>query len=124
LKRRIDDLYRSVIFEEDGLPQWNRIQHMIDTDGGVVVIEFGKTALSDRVKAVQVIASYIINSEKQVSKPGLAKKPFVLLVIEEAHNFLAQDAPTSSTLRMICQEGRKFRVGMCAISQTPRALEF
>ncbi len=123
LKRRIDDLYRSVIFEEDGLPQWNRIQRMIDVEGGVAVIEFGKTALSDRVKAVQVIASYIINSRKQVAKPELAKKPFVWLVIEEAHNFLAQDAPTLGTLRMICQEGRKFRVGICAISQTPRRMD-
>lgn len=123
LKRRIDDLYRSVIFEEDGLPQWNSIQRMIDTDGGVAIIEFGKTALSDRVKAVQIIASYIINSRKRVAKPNLAKKPFVWLVVEEAHNFLAQDAPTLVTLRMICQEGRKFRIGMCAISQTPRRMD-
>ncbi|MEM3004977.1 MAG: DUF87 domain-containing protein, partial [Candidatus Bathyarchaeia archaeon] len=100
LKRRIDDLYRSVIFDEDGLPQWNRIQQMIDTDGGVAVIEFGKTALSDRVRAVQVIASYIINSRKQIAKPELASKPFVWLVIEEAHNFLAKDSPTLSMLRM------------------------
>jgi len=123
LKRRMDDLYRSIIFEEEGHEHWNIVQEMIDNEGGIAIIEFGKTALSDRVKAVQVIASYVINSRKQTSKPDLEKKPYVWLVIEEAHNFLAQDAPTLSTLRMISQEGRKFRVGLCGISQTPRRMD-
>ena len=123
LKRRIDDLYRSIIFEQEGLAQWNKIQSMLDTEGGIAIIEFGKTSLSDRVKAIQVIASYIINTRRQISKQNLSKRPFVWLVIEEAHNFLAQDSPTLSTLRMICQEGRKFRVGLCIVSQTPRRVD-
>lgn len=45
----------------------------------------------------------------------------VLLVVEEAHNFVPadEDAPSKHIIRRIASEGRKFGVGLCVVSQRP-----
>ena len=53
--------------------------------------------------------------------------PPFLLVVEEAHNFIPErnykEAKSSSILRQIAAEGRKFGLGLCLITQRPSRIE-
>jgi DNA helicase HerA-like ATPase len=53
------------------------------------------------------------------------KIPPLMLVVEEAHNYVPQQGTSSSTkiLRTIASEGRKFGLGLCIISQRPAKVD-
>lgn len=56
-----------------------------------------------------------------------SKVPPFFLVMEEAHNFCPErsfgEATSSKVLRTIASEGRKFGLGLCAISQRPARVD-
>ncbi|RAP52353.1 MAG: hypothetical protein BZ137_08785 [Methanosphaera sp. rholeuAM130] len=49
----------------------------------------------------------------------------VFCIIEEAHNLAsnARDTKSKYTISKIAREGRKFGVGLCLVSQSPKALD-
>ena len=53
------------------------------------------------------------------------KIPPLMLVVEEAHNYVPQQgvAASSKILRTIASEGRKFGLGLCIISQRPAKID-
>ncbi len=53
------------------------------------------------------------------------KIPPMMLVVEEAHNYVPQQgmAASSKILRTIASEGRKFGLGLCIISQRPAKID-
>ncbi|MEM4257868.1 MAG: DUF87 domain-containing protein [Candidatus Thermoplasmatota archaeon] len=57
----------------------------------------------------------------------LGKIPPFLLIVEEAHNYCPErgfgNAVSSSILRTVASEGRKFGMGLCVISQRPAKID-
>jgi Predicted ATPase len=53
------------------------------------------------------------------------KKQPLLIILEEAHNYLRPDSKTISakTVQKIAREGRKYGVGLCLVSQRPSELD-
>jgi uncharacterized protein len=47
----------------------------------------------------------------------------VLLVLEEAHAYLATDNPASQTIKRIAKEGRKYGLGLMVVSQRPSEID-
>jgi hypothetical protein len=49
----------------------------------------------------------------------------MMLVVEEAHNFCPQQgvARSSTTLRTVAAEGRKFGMGLCVVTQRPAKID-
>jgi DNA helicase HerA-like ATPase len=60
----------------------------------------------------------------QQSKSGGKKQP-ILIILEEAHNYLNVDSKTisSKTVQKISKEGRKYGVGLGLVSQRPSELD-
>ncbi len=75
----------------------------------------------DNEKKRQVIVSYY--TAKLFEKVKKGKIPPFLLVIEEAHNFVAERARgemiSKGVIETIAREGRKFGAALCLISQRP-----
>ncbi len=73
----------------------------------------------------QMIVSKLASDLFEERKKGNIH-PF-FLVVEEAHNFVPErnfgDAKSSSILRTIASEGRKFGMGMCIVTQRPARVE-
>ncbi len=60
----------------------------------------------------------------QETEVGGKKQP-LLIILEEAHNYLSADSKTISakTVQKIAKEGRKYGVGLCLVSQRPSELD-
>ncbi|MCK5158833.1 MAG: ATP-binding protein, partial [Candidatus Heimdallarchaeota archaeon] len=75
---------------------------------------------------VDLIARKIFNAGKAKvrNEPTPHKLPCaVLMVVEEAHNFIPGSGRSSSILKQIAAEGRKFGVGLGLVSQRPGRLD-
>jgi DNA helicase HerA-like ATPase len=95
----------------------------------VVAASYLERALDDRKQAT--IPRYnsiqnISNSKKRAAASYEVKftKP-VLVVLEEAHVFIPKDGSTATKriAARIAREGRKFGVGLCIVSQRPKAID-
>ena len=73
----------------------------------------------------EVIVYKIVNDLFTARKHG--DIPPFFLVIEEAHNFVPErsfgEAKSSQILRNVAAEGRKFGLGLCAVTQRPARLD-
>jgi DNA helicase HerA-like ATPase len=71
----------------------------------------------------EVLVNRIIRKLFEARKLG--KIPPMMLVAEEAHNFCPQQgaAKSSATMRTVAAEGRKFGLGMCAVTQRPAKID-
>jgi len=73
----------------------------------------------------QIIVTKLVSDLFEERKKG--NIPPFFLVVEEAHNFVPErnfgDAKSSSVLRTIASEGRKFGMGMCIVTQRPARVE-
>ncbi len=113
------------------------IQHLEDLNSFRLFKGVDSPAVSDLVKPGQIsiinlrsidddrkrqaIVSYF--SKKLFEKVKAGKIPPFLLVIEEAHNFVADKARkemiSKGVIETIAREGRKFGAALCLISQRP-----
>ncbi len=93
------------------------------------IVQPGKVAVIN-LKGVsqdvqEVIAYKLLTSLFSERKKG--NIPPFLLVVEEAHLFIPErsfgEAKSSSILRQICAEGRKFGLSVCLITQRPSRVE-
>jgi len=64
-------------------------------------------------------------SKKVFLARKLGRVPPLLLVLEEAHNFVPQVGQTlaQEPIKMIAAEGRKFGMGLCVVSQRPAKID-
>ncbi|MBN1389318.1 MAG: ATP-binding protein [Candidatus Thermoplasmatota archaeon] len=87
--------------------------------GKVTVIELKEVPLDIQQIGAAALLRRLFNARKDCLIP-----PF-MLVVEEAHNFCPQSGPaiTSSILRTIASEGRKFGLGLTVVSQRPAKVD-
>ena len=84
--------------------------------GQISVIDLSGMSIYDQ----QIVASVI--ARKILQNRILRKIPPVFIILEEAHRFAPAGSSKSlsrETFKHIAQEGRKFLVGLCVISQRP-----
>jgi DNA helicase HerA-like ATPase len=80
--------------------------------------------MSDRSELflLSIISRYILNEYKKDEKEGQESRKNCLITIEEAQRVLGAGSNTSR-FESIAREGRKFGVGLCAITQQPKLID-
>ncbi len=88
-------------------------------DGKVVLVDIPR--MSDRAELflLSVLSRYILDAYKEEGKPD---RKNCLITIEEAQRVLGSGSNTSR-FETIAREGRKFGVGLCAITQQPKLID-
>lgn len=115
-------VYRSNLFigGESGL---QTVQDIIEAleNGKVVIIDSSKLSDFEELFIGSIISSNIFNKYKRYNSKDLKNKPVISIVIEEAPRVLGQDALDSqggnNIYGTIAREGRKFKIGLIAITQ-------
>jgi hypothetical protein len=81
-----------------------------------------------KVNFFDIVINYFLYGNKELFKDRKAGKisPF-LFIVEEAHNYCPEHgvgrAVSSSILRTVASEGRKFGMGLCVVSQRPAKID-
>lgn len=120
----------------------NKMEHMRDKYGNILSLEakdvidnleVAKANILDLGSvdefASDVIVSHILRNVLRSRKEFLRSKSGlefpIFLIIEEAHILAPQNRKTESKLWIsrIAREGRKFSVGLCLVSQSPKSLD-
>lgn len=131
-----EDAARQVVFKLDDM---KRIYHSIldktDVDDIVNILEVGKVniiSLSslDEI-ATDIIVNHVLSEILRRRKNAITtgEEPTldfpIFNIIEEAHILASQrrDTRSKGTISRIAREGRKFGVGLCLVSQSPKSLD-
>lgn len=120
----------------------NKLEHMRDKYGNILSLEakdiidslkVGKANILDLGPvdefASDVVVSHILRnvlaSRKEFLRNGDGLEFPIFLILEEAHILAPQNRKTESKLWIsrIAREGRKFSVGLCMVSQSPKSLD-
>ncbi|PKL69026.1 MAG: ATPase [Methanobacteriales archaeon HGW-Methanobacteriales-1] len=116
-----------------------RYSSIISSNAGNILskLELGKANIIDLgsvdEQAAEVIVSHILRNALQNNKKWLRNRddenfPLshpVFFVLEEAHILAPKSRPTESKLWIsrIAREGRKFGLGLCLVSQSPKSID-
>jgi DNA helicase HerA-like ATPase len=106
----------------------SRIQEWLGGGRGVSVLDFSGVASEATDVAVGVVLSLLF--EVAVSSPpdsGIGRARPLLIILEEAHRYLGTKPAASGALaadaaNRIAREGRKYGVGLMAVTQRPTEL--
>jgi DNA helicase HerA-like ATPase len=120
----------------------NKVEHMQEKYGNILSLEamdvidnleIGKANILDLGSvdefASDVVVSHILRtvlkSRKEFLRDGNGLEFPIFLILEEAHILAPQNRKTESKLWIsrIAREGRKFSVGLCMVSQSPKSLD-
>ena len=91
-------------------------------DGRIVIIDTSNYAGAVELLIGSLIANEIFNKYKNYKMNGLLNsKPVISIVLEEAPRVLGKEVLEAgpNIFSTIAREGRKFKVGLCAITQLP-----
>lgn len=110
----LESLLSTQLFSESGISPSDLVK-----DGQATIINLRGVGPETQEIIVAMIARSLFNMRK------LRKIPKTMVVVEEAHNFCPQsgNAKSSSILRTIASEGRKFGLGMAVVSQRPAIVD-
>ncbi|MFH0966700.1 MAG: ATP-binding protein [Methanobacteriota archaeon] len=95
-------------------------------DNKVVLIDIPRMSEVAELFLLSVISRGVLQRYKNVvqsGRPGEDEPHHVLLTIEEAQRVLSMDSEKTGIFRQIAMEGRKFGVGLCAITQQPKNID-
>lgn len=119
LKRRAARIMESDIIHRDG--SVTSTEQIINDllSGKVVLIETAGLYEYEELLVSIVMARKILNHNKNLfrNKENFKKIPPTLIIIEEAQRVLRD-----GIFAQIAREGRKFKVGLCAITQQPKLI--
>ena len=87
--------------------------------GKVVLVDIPKRSDRSELFLLSVISRYILEEYKKDAEDG---RKNCLITIEEAQRVLGEGSNTSR-FETIAREGRKFGVGLCAITQQPKLID-
>ncbi|MGM5482921.1 MAG: ATP-binding protein [Nanobdellota archaeon] len=99
----------------------NDIKEELD-QGQTVIIDTSGFSGSSEILIGSIILNEVLNSNKRAKSKGeLEKKPVINVVIEEAPRVLGKEVLEQgpNVFSTIAREGRKFKVGLFAITQLP-----
>jgi DNA helicase HerA-like ATPase len=134
-KTHIDAVNQVAFKLEDMLRKYRSILDSTDVSDIVDTIEYGKVniiglkSLDERAMDILVkhVLSEILKRRKNDRDKGKGKTIEVPIfnIIEEAHILASQRRNTKSKeiIGRIAREGRKFGVGLCLVSQSPKSLD-
>ena len=90
--------------------------------GKVVLVDIPRMSDRSELFLLSVISRYILDEYKKDEKKSQESRKNCLITIEEAQRVLGTGSNTSR-FESIAREGRKFGVGLCAITQQPKLID-
>ena len=88
-------------------------------EGKVVLVDIPKMSDRSELFLLSILSRCILDAYKEEEKPG---RKNCLITIEEAQRVLGAGSNTAR-FESIAREGRKFGVGLCAITQQPKLID-
>ncbi|OPY51111.1 MAG: AAA-like domain protein [Methanosaeta sp. PtaU1.Bin112] len=90
--------------------------------GKVVLVDIPRMSDRSELFLLSVISRYILDEYKKEEHEGDESRKNCLITIEEAQRVLGAGSNTAR-FESIAREGRKFGVGLCAITQQPKLID-
>ncbi|MCD6147199.1 MAG: ATP-binding protein [Thermoplasmata archaeon] len=121
LKRRAERIMRSeIIHRDENVAVTDSILNNLK-EGKVVLVDTSGLYEYEELLAGVVLARRVLSHNKNAyrDKEAFGKLPSVLITMEEAQRVLKADG----IFAQIAREGRKFKVGLCAITQQPKLIK-
>ena len=123
IKRRLENLFRLNLITRD--PKLSVTKNVIDClhDGKVVLVDTSNMYEAEELLISTVLSRAIFERNKELygDKDKFDKLPPVLIAMEEAQRVLTEAKGT--VFAQIAREGRKFKTGLCAVSQQPKLID-
>ncbi|MGQ0535687.1 MAG: ATP-binding protein [Methanobacteriota archaeon] len=93
--------------------------------GKTVLVDTGGLSEAEELLVATVLARAIFEGYKSLFGTGdFDRSPPVLITVEEAQRVLGHGSKAATNVfAQIAREGRKFKVGLCAITQQPKLLD-
>jgi DNA helicase HerA-like ATPase len=91
-------------------------------DGKVVLVDIPRMSDRSELFLLSILSRRILGAYKKEDASGRGKKS-CLITIEEAQRVLGGAEGSLATFETIAREGRKFGVGLCAITQQPKLID-
>ena len=112
--------FKGIFQENGGETTTNNIVNSLE-EGKTVIIDTSNFSGATEILIGSIIASKVLYNYKQYKVNGLKDKPVISIVIEEAPRVLGKETleKGSNIFEEITREGRKFKVGLFAITQIP-----
>jgi DNA helicase HerA-like ATPase len=127
IKRRLKNLFHSgMITKDKSISITNSIYQSLK-ECRVILVDTSGMGESEELLVSTVLARYVLETNKnEYGKPDDFKElPPMLITMEEAQRVLGVMAQTGryNIFAKIAREGRKFKTGLCAISQQPKLID-
>jgi len=90
--------------------------------GKVVLVDIPRMSDRSELFLLSVISRYILDEYKKDEQEGQESRKNCLITIEEAQRVLGAGSNTAR-FESIAREGRKFGVGLCAVTQQPKLID-
>ena len=123
VKRRIERLFRTGLVHRD--PKVSVTKSVVGElhAGKVVLVDTGGLSEAEELLVNSVLARAIFEENKRLfAEDGFDDVPPVLITLEEAQRVLGKSG-ASNVFSQIAREGRKFKTGLCAITQQPKLVD-
>ena len=123
VKRRIARLFRSGLVHRD--EKVSVTKNLISElhAGKVVLVDTGGLSENEELLVNSVLARAIFEENKRLfAEDGFDQVAPVLITLEEAQRVLGKGG-SSNVFAQIAREGRKFKTGLCAITQQPKLVD-
>ncbi|MHB8586662.1 MAG: ATP-binding protein [Thermoplasmatota archaeon] len=92
--------------------------------GRVVLVDTGGLPEAEELLVATVLARTVFETNKQsFGSPEFGEQPPMLIALEEAQRVLGKGSGNANVFAQIAREGRKFKTGLCAITQQPKTLD-
>jgi DNA helicase HerA-like ATPase len=123
VKRRIARLFRSgLVHRDEKVSVTKGIVRELHS-GKVVLVDSGGLSEAEELLVNSVLARAIFEENKRLfAEDGFDDVPPVLITLEEAQRVLGKGGGTN-VFSQIAREGRKFKTGLCAITQQPKLVD-
>ncbi len=121
IKRRLENIFRFGLLTTDS--KLSITSHVLDClhSGKVVLVDTSNMLETEELLVSTVLSRAVFEKNKALYSEKSKDVPPVLVAMEEAQRVLSQARGT--IFYQIAREGRKFRVGLCAVSQQPKLID-
>ena len=123
IKRRLENLFRLDLVTRD--PKLSVTKNIIESlhDCKVVLVDTSNMFETEELLISTVLSRAIFERNKELygDKERFDRLPPVLIALEEAQRVLTE--AKGSIFAQIAREGRKFKTGLCAVSQQPKLID-
>jgi DNA helicase HerA-like ATPase len=127
IKRRLMNLFKSNMLTKDKTISITDQVYEALTNGNVVLVDTSNLGEAEELLISVVLARAVFERNKRTfADPDEFKKlPEFLITLEEAQRVLGSVSPggRGNVFATIAREGRKFKTGLCAISQQPKLID-